>query len=337
MDKRQQALERWIDQALSAPRGPLRPASEDASFRRYWRFPQQGRTLIAVDAPPEHEDSERFARLARAFRAAGLNAPEIIAEDHAQGFLVVSDLGSTTYLQQLSPNRADRLYRDAIAALIKLQRGLSVERLPPYDEALLRRELGLFREWLLEAFLGLDLTRSDELTLDAACSALVANALEQPKVPVHRDYHSRNLMLTAHNSPGVLDLQDTVLGPLTYDLASLLKDCYVGWPRQQVLGWVRDYGDQARRTGLPVPADQTRLVRWLDLMAAQRHLKAAGIFARLAVRDDKRGYLADLPRTLAYLEEVGALYPECSPLAAFISSRVRPRLSQVGSELGLDL
>ena len=307
--------------------GPLVPASADASFRRYWRFPYQGDTLIAVDAPPEHEDSARFARLARAFRNAGLNAPEVLAEDHEQGFLVVSDLGCRTYLQELEPRSADRLYGDAIAALIKLQRGLPTDQLPVYDSAFLRRELDLFRQWLLAELLQIELSEPDAEDLEQLFSLLIDNALEQPRVAVHRDFHSRNLMLTDAASPGILDLQDAVAGPLTYDLASLLKDCYIAWPRQCVLAWVQAYADQAQAVGLLSAADRSKLLRWFDLIGAQRHLKAAGIFARLAVRDGKRGYLADLPRTLGYLQELGPLYPALQPLATLISQRVVPRLS----------
>jgi aminoglycoside/choline kinase family phosphotransferase len=322
-------LEQWLRAAWPEPIGPLVPASADASFRRYWRFPSEGRTLIAVDAPPEHEDSARFARLARAFRAAGLNAPEILAEDHEQGFLVVSDLGRRTYLDELElePGRADGLYGAAIAALIKLQLGLPVDGLPIYDRAFLRRELDLFRQWLLGELLQLDLSDGEGQALEALFERLIDSALEQPRVAVHRDFHSRNLMVTEAESPGILDLQDAVAGPLTYDLASLLKDCYIAWPRERVLGWVDAYAGQAQAVGLLTSAERPELVRWLDLMGAQRHLKAAGIFARLAVRDGKRGYLADLPRTLGYLQELGPLYAELQPLATLIGQRVAPRLS----------
>lgn len=325
--ERRDRLEQWLRASWPEAIGPLVPASADASFRRYWRFASQGRTLIAVDAPPEHEDSARFARLSRAFRAAGLNAPEVLAEDHEQGFMVVSDLGCRTYLDELDPVRADALYDDAIAALIKLQTGLPLEGLPVYDRGFLRRELELFGQWLLGALLEVELTDDEARLLEATFERLIESALEQPRVAVHRDFHSRNLMLSETESPGILDLQDAVAGPLTYDLASLLKDCYVAWPRERVLGWVAAYAEQAQAAGLLRPADRPRLMRWLDLMGAQRHLKAAGIFARLAVRDGKRGYLADLPRTLGYLQELGPLYAELQPLARLIDQRVVPRLS----------
>jgi aminoglycoside/choline kinase family phosphotransferase len=319
-------LEQWLDEVLPHGRGALAPASADASFRRYWRFAYEGRTLIAVDAPPPHEDSARFARLARAFRSAGLNAPEVLAEEHARGFLVVSDLGTTTYLQALTPLNADQLYGDAMASLVRLQRGLATADLPPYDADLLQRELALFRDWLLEALLGLTLSAPEVRILDELAAWLVESALAQPRVAVHRDYHSRNLMVAEHGAPGVLDLQDAVSGPLTYDLVSLLKDCYIAWPRDRVLGWVSSYADQARVSGVALPPDEAQLVRWFDLMGAQRHLKAAGIFARLKVRDGRAGYLADLPRTLRYLVELGGLYPELLPLSGLISERIRPRL-----------
>ncbi|MEA3640348.1 MAG: phosphotransferase [Lamprobacter sp.] len=324
--EREVLLQQWLARVLPNGVGRLVPASADASFRHYWRFDYQGRTLIAVDAPPEHEDSARFARLARAFRHAGLNAPEVLAEDHAQGFMVVTDLGGRTYLSELTPARADSLYADAIAALIKLQLGLSSQGLPVYDEPFLRRELDLFSQWLLTELLGIHLGDAEVQALERLCARLIENALEQPRVAVHRDFHSRNLMLTDKANPGVLDLQDAVAGPITYDLASLLKDCYIGWPRERVLGWVSRYAERAEAAGLLKAADQPRLLRWFDLMGAQRHLKAAGIFARLAVRDGKRGYLSDLPRTLGYLQELGALYPELQPLVTLIDQRVVPRL-----------
>jgi aminoglycoside/choline kinase family phosphotransferase len=370
-------LEHWLGEVLGAAVGALVPASTDASFRRYWRFTHQGDSLIAVDAPPEHEDSARFARLARAFRAAGLNAPEVLAEDHRRGYLVVSDLGSRTYLAELmaaatlsstsaeqvvgaleslqqpvtastptptvdplqvsasgsgsasalASAEIDRLYGDAIAALIKLQRALPTDELPRYDAAFLSRELELFRHWLLGEFLGLELSVAEQAQLEQTFGLLIESALEQPQVAVHRDYHSRNLMLTPAENPGVLDLQDAVAGPISYDLASLLKDCYIAWPRERVLGWVEVYADQAQAAGLLSAADRSRLVPWFDLMGAQRHLKAAGIFARLAVRDGKRGYLADLPRTLGYLRELGPSYPALRPLAALIDQRILPGLS----------
>ncbi|MEA1051645.1 phosphotransferase [Lamprobacter modestohalophilus] len=346
-DERQMLLQQWLTLVLGEGIGPLAPASADASFRRYWRFYDQGRSLIAVDAPPEHEDSARFTRLARAFRNAGLNAPEVLAEDHTRGFLVVSDLGSRTYLDVLTAVQAptrdsekrsaqasaltasqdDRLYGDAITALIKLQRGLSTDGLPVYDAAFLRRELDLFRQWLLAELLRLDLSESESEDLERLFALLIDNALEQPVVAVHRDFHSRNLMLTDADNPGILDLQDAVAGPLSYDLASMLKDCYIAWPRERVLAWVEVYAEQAQAAGLLSAADRPQLVRWFDLMGAQRHLKAAGIFARLAVRDGKPGYLADLPRTLDYLQELGPLYPALQPLATLIRQRVVPCLS----------
>lgn len=348
-DERQNLLIHWLQEVLGDGVGALVPASADASFRRYWRFPYQGRSLIAVDAPPEHEDSARFVRLARSFRRAELNAPEVLAEDSRRGFMVVSDLGVRTYLsllkaaqapvqwsaqppdQSLDPDpalaQADLLYGDAIAALIRLQLRLSVVGLPFYDIAFLRRELELFRLWLLADLLQINLSVAEANDLERLYSVLVENALVQPYVAVHRDFHSRNLMLTETANPGILDLQDAVAGPLTYDLASLLKDCYIAWPRERVLGWLDCYAEQAQASGLLKASDRPKLLRWFDLMGAQRHLKAAGIFARLAVRDGKRGYLADLPRTLGYLQELGSLYAELQPLANLISHRVIPRLS----------
>ena len=358
-DQRRSLLAHWLARELGEDVGPLVPASADASFRRYWRFAYQGRTLIAVDAPPEHEDSARFVRLARAFRNAGLNAPEVLAEDLARGFLIVSDLGTQTYLSVLTPfqasvpdqdlasapvptqasvqasaqapvqdpDQADSLYGDAITALVKLQLGLPTAGLPVYDAAFLRRELDLFRQWLLARLLRIELSEREAQVLETLFNQLIENALEQPRVAVHRDFHSRNLMLTTAANPGILDLQDAVSGPLTYDLVSLLKDCYIAWPRARVLSWLDDYAAQAQSVGLLRATDRPKLRRWFDLMGAQRHLKAAGIFARLAVRDGKHSYLADLPRTLGYLQALGPLYPELQPLATLITQRLVPRLS----------
>lgn len=324
-DARQQQLQRWLARVLGRPVPDLRPASADASLRRYWRLNDGAGTLIAMDAPPPHEDTARFARLAAALRAVGLNTPELFAADHTQGFLLLGDLGDAPYLERLDADHVERLYGDAIAALILLQSRAPADALPPYDEALLRRELGICTEWLLAGLPGLGI-ESEPACWPAACACLVANALEQPRVVVHRDYHSRNLMLVATDNPGILDFQDAVVGPVTYDLVSLLKDCYIDWPSSQVEAWAWGYFERAVQAGILPASAAGSFLRWFDLMGAQRHLKAAGIFARLARRDGRPDYLQYLPRTLGYVVAVGQRYPELAPLGEFIATAVMPQL-----------
>jgi aminoglycoside/choline kinase family phosphotransferase len=285
------------------------------------------RSLIAVDAPPGTENNAAFVRLARSLRAIGLNVPRIVAEDPGRGFLLIGDLGRRLYLDHLGPETADRLYGDAIGALIALQAAGPVEGLPDYDAAFLERELRLFDEWLLTGLLGLDIDARGRAILEGAYDALIGNAVEQPQVCVHRDFHSRNLMLTERGSPGILDFQDAVRGPVTYDLVSLLRDCYIDWPAQRVEDWRDGYLNLAVQSGVLRPEDAASLPRWFDLMGAQRHLKAAGIFARLRLRDDKDGYLQYLPRTLGYVVALGPVYPEMADLAALLRERVLPRIA----------
>jgi aminoglycoside/choline kinase family phosphotransferase len=329
---RRQVLEQWLGAVLDGAVPGLHPASSDASARRYWRVWHDGRSMILMDAPPEAGSSEGFVVLARRLRAVGLNTPEVIAEDQALGLVLMSDLGSRHYLDALAPATADRLYGDAIGALIRLQAAAPAQGLPEYDAPFLRRELDLFGTWLLDALLGLGLTTGEHELLRQAGDRLIAAALEQPRVCVHRDYHSRNLMLTEVANPGILDFQDAVLGPVTYDLVSLLKDCYVAWPRVQVESWAWGYFELAVESGILTAAAQPRFLRWFDLMGAQRHLKAAGIFARLALRDGKPGYLADLPRTLGYVVEVASCYDELDELGGFVTERVLPRLPAASAQ-----
>jgi hypothetical protein len=256
-------------------------------------------------------------------------APRVLARNAADGFLLLTDLGSTTYLEALAdPARAAALYADAIVALVRMQaRGAGFCRsLPRYDERLLRTEMRLFPDWLLARHLGLELDGAVAATLESAADLLVANALGQPQVFVHRDYHSRNLMVSAGANPGILDFQDAVHGALTYDLVSLLRDCYVAWPQERVLGWARAYRRLAAAAGLDTGADEVQFLRWLDLMGVQRHLKAAGIFARLWHRDGKPGYLPDVPRTLGYVVEACARHEDLAPLGELVRERVLPAM-----------
>ena len=321
-DARLTALSRWVAGILDAPECTLRPASVDASFRRYFRVvTASGASFIAMDAPPDKEDCRPYVHVARLMHAVGLNVPEIVAQDLARGFLLITDLGERLYLDALDESTVERLYRDAMKALVLLQRGVAAEAagLPPYDRELLRREMELFGDWYLGRHLGLALSGAQQSALDRAFELLAAAALEQPRVAVHRDYHSRNLLVTAARNPGILDFQDAVHGPVTYDLVSLLRDCYIAWPRARVEGWVAAYRVRAARAGVPVGDDAARFMRWFDLMGVQRHLKATGIFARLNHRDGKPNYLGDIPRTLGYVRDVAARYPELAGLADLLN------------------
>ncbi len=305
------------------------PASTDASFRRYFRLQAGETSFIAMDAPPAQEDSTAFVRVATYLEAMQLNAPRIVEADLEQGFLLLSDLGVQPYLDILNqaPDRADALYADAMRALAAIQqRGDAYQSsLPTYDDTLLRFELSLFHDWLCEKHLGIEFGPDDEAAWQAVCDLLVANALDQSQVFVHRDYHSRNLMYSDRNNPGILDFQDAVEGPYTYDLVSLLKDCYVRWPADQVRGWALDYyallDEEAH-----AHADADTFLRHFELMGVQRHLKAAGIFARLNLRDGKPGYLADIPRTLHYITELAPRYEQLQALVSLINQRCLPQL-----------
>ncbi len=327
MPLRFEQLNHWLTNTLGLPAYEIAPASSDASFRRYFRITFGGESRIVMDAPPDKEDSRPFVSIAKQLHAVGLNVPEILAEDLEQGFLLLSDLGTQQYLSALSIDTVDRLYGDALGALAVLQTcGPGAESLPDYNEALLRREMDLFRDWYLGRHLGLTSGKSEEAVLDEAFTLLVENALDQPQVSVHRDYHSRNLMVSAHN-PGILDFQDAVHGPVTYDLVSLLRDCYIDWPRERVEKWVLGYHDIAIDHGILRGPQEERFLRWFDLMGVQRHLKATGIFARLNHRDGKSGYLNDIPRTLGYVVEVSGRYPELGTFKRLLEERVLPRLA----------
>lgn len=313
----------WLNTVLPAPLIRMAPASSDASFRRYFRVWSDGQTRIVMDAPPDKEDCRPFVAIAQALRELGLNAPEILASDCDQGLLLLTDLGSRQYLAELDDQRVSGLYGDALTALARLQTGGDPDSplLPPYDAALLHREMALFRDWFLGELLGLELSAAEQRTLDQTFAALAGNALEQPQVWVHRDYHSRNLMVTAPDNPGVLDFQDAVIGAVTYDLVSLLRDCYIAWPRSQVEAWALNHRARLRALGMTGLDDADQFLRWFDLMGVQRHLKAVGIFARLKLRDGKPGYLGDIPRTLGYVLEVADRYPELAGLHDLLRMR----------------
>lgn len=321
MTERYNRLTRWAGDLLGTGAFTLEPASSDASFRRYWRARHGGGALILMDAPPDLEDCGRYVDLARRFRAIGLNTPEIHAEDRANGFLAISDLGDRVYLGELNAQSADRLYGDALGALATIQACGPRSGLPVYDDPFLRRELEIFRQWFLGSHLGVQLSPGEQAGWERVCDVLVANALEQPQVCVHRDYHSRNLMLAEPN-PGILDFQDAVVGPVTYDLVSLLRDCYIAWDPGRVTDWALGYLQLAIHSGVMPEVEPKRFLRWFDLMGVQRHLKACGIFARLNHRDAKCHYLADIPRTLDYVRAMTERYPELEDLRALIGLRV---------------
>jgi hypothetical protein len=323
VNEREQLLQDWLNEVLPARLDRIAPASSDASFRRYFRVWCDGQTHIVMDAPPDKEDCRPFVAIAQALRGLGLNAPEVLAGDLDQGLLLLTDLGSRQYLAELDARSVPGLYADALEALARLQVGgdPGSPLLPPYDSALLHREMELFREWFLGKLLGLNLREEEHHALDQAFALLADNALEQPRVWVHRDYHSRNLMVTDPDNPGVLDFQDAVVGAVTYDLVSLLRDCYIAWPREQVEAWALDHRARLRALGMGGLDDADGFLRGFDLMGAQRHLKAIGIFARLNLRDGKPGYLRDIPRTLSYVLDVADRYPELAELRDLLRAR----------------
>ena len=329
MDSRLETLKDWVSTVLDIGDYELRPASADASFRRYFRVTSRGTSHIVMDAPPDKENLRPFIEIAQRLHALGLNVPEVLDQDLERGYLLLSDLGQHMYLPFLNPDSVERLYGDALGALVVLQGGIFTDPqfLPEYDDELLRREMELFRHWYLGRHLGLSLTDTQNTALDKAFTALAHSALAQPRIWVHRDYHSRNLMVTTRNNPGILDFQDAVRGPITYDLVSLLRDCYIAWPRAQVEDWALGYQSLALQSGLPVGEDEAQFLRDFDLMGAQRHLKATGIFARLNHRDGKPGYLQDIPRTLGYVVEVSARHPQLHGLHSLLMDLKIPGIS----------
>ncbi len=323
-DFRLEALERWLSAQLGAPlsgeRFSLAPASADASFRRYFRATlADGRSYVLMDAPPEKEDCRPFVHVAGLLERAGVHAPRIHAQDLAQGFLLLSDLGTRTYLDVIDEANASDLFADATGALIRWQLATRAGELPPYDEALLRREMQLFHDWYVSRHLGVALTPDQSAMLEQVFRLLVDSALAQPRVYVHRDYMPRNLMLSQPN-PGVLDFQDAVLGPITYDAVSLVRDAFISWEEERVLDWAARYWEKARQAGLPVDADFGEFWRAFEWMGLQRHLKVLGIFARIHYRDGKPKYLQDTPRFIRYAREVVQRYPALSPLARLLDA-----------------
>ncbi|MFZ6771934.1 aminoglycoside phosphotransferase family protein [Undibacterium sp. SXout7W] len=293
----------------------LRPASADASFRQFYRIDAgDGRTLIAVDAPPATENSANYIKLAKLFKEIGLTVPEVLESDLEQGFLLATDLGQHTYAHVLNNDTAHKLYLDAIDSLVLMQAQSQPDVLPEYDRAFLERELNIFTEWYIGKHLGVTLTEAQTKTLNKVFDHLLSSAVAQAQVYVHRDFHSRNLMWTEKGNPGIVDFQDAVYGPVTYDLVSLLRDAYVQWDEEMVLDWAIRYWEKARRAGLPVPTDIDSFYRDFEWMGLQRHLKILGIFARLSHRDGKDNFLADIPTVMEYVRKTSHRYKELVPL-----------------------
>ncbi len=326
MSERFKSLKHWLNDVLETSDFELKPVSEDASFRFYYRLLMESKAFIVMDAPPPQEDCEPFVRVTNILHACGVNAPTIHNIDLQQGFLLLDDFGDDLYLHKLDSSTADKLYSDAIETLVRMQALADVKGLASYDESLLRREMQLFTEWLLGKHLNIELNDVQHNAIEAIFDLLVENALQQPQTFVHRDFHSRNLMLTAENNPGVIDYQDAVCGPISYDLVSLLKDCYIKWPRDKLNQWTDFYLNQLAEKGSEI--DREQFQRWFDLMGVQRHLKASGIFARLSHRDSKHSFLKDVPRTLSYIVDLKDDYKELAPLCLLIEELILPQLEE---------
>lgn len=313
---REQQLMNWLAEVLPQKKISLTTASADASFRRYFRVHIEGdaKTMIAMDAPPSHEDCGPFIYVDHLLVEAGLNVPIIHAKSVDQGFLLLSDLGNDTYLAVINDQNASVLYLDACAALIKMQLATDKANLPKYDETLLLRELMLFPEWYIHQHLKIELSETQKGVLEKTFALLVQSALKQPQVIVHRDYHSRNLMRTSEGNPGILDFQDAVIGAITYDLVSLFKDAYIQWEEDTVMDWLVRYWQSAKKQGLPVNEDFGEFYKDYEWMGVQRHIKVLGIFARLFHRDGKSGYLKDMPLVLDYLKKTCERYVELRPM-----------------------
>lgn len=321
-DLRLSSLRDWLQNGLSMEIQSLEPASSDASFRRYFRVVHRLGTHVVMDAPPEKENTAAFIRVNQLFGEADLPVPQIYRKNIEQGFLLLEDFGSDSLLDKLNSGNADRFYGTAMDSLFTLQTRVDAVHcgLPAYDTALLERELGIFLEWFLQKLLGIAFPASSKTGLH---KILIESALQQPQVCVHRDYHSRNLMVLENDALGIIDFQDAVIGPISYDPVSLLRDCYIRWPEAEIERWAQAYYQRLAEAKL-LHVDYPQFKRWFDLMGLQRHLKAVGIFSRLHLRDGKSSYLADIPRTLGYVVDVAENYPELSELKTFLQQQVLP-------------
>lgn len=338
-DARLTLLKTWLSSLQLVDVDSARPASSDASFRRYFRLDAlpgaaglPGTTVIAMDAPPERENVPAYIKVAGLLRSAGVSVPEIIAQDLENGFLLLSDLGVTTYLDALDHDNASVLYAEALESLIRIQQASRPDVLPEFDRAFVLRELNLFPEWYIGKHLGATLTDVQATQLNQVFEAITANILAQQQVFMHRDYHSRNLMHVNDGSlpnPGILDFQDAVYGPITYDIASLLRDAYIQWDEELVLDWVIRYWQRAKQLGLPVNPDIDAFYRDFEFAALQRHLKILGIFTRLHYRDGKDQYMGDLATVLDYVRKTAGRYKELKPLIRLLDA-LENKAPQVG-------
>ena len=336
-DARLALLHDWVSGRLGLHPQTIAPASSDASFRRYFRISEAGGgTFVVMDAPPGKEDVRPYLKVSNLLEHIGVHVPHVHEQDIEQGFLLLEDLGSTLYLARLNAgDDPDRLYGDALSALAQIQvqgRDVAAE-LAPYDREALLREMSLMPEWFCAKHLGLAHSAAEQATVAAAFEFLITEALAQPKVFVHRDYHSRNLMVTGARNPGVIDFQDAVCGPIGYDLVSLLKDCYICWPRERVERWVSGYRARIVASGGPAGRDEREFLRWFDLIGVQRHIKVLGIFARLWYRDGKNGYLKDLPLTLEYVRDTCKRYPELADLSQLLEQQFVPGLPRANARV----
>jgi aminoglycoside/choline kinase family phosphotransferase len=338
-DARLTLIRDWLTQDLGLSHERLEPASSDASFRRYFRVFTARGSYVVMDAPPGKEDVRPYLEVGALLEALGAHVPHVYESDAARGLLLLEDLGATPYLARLeAADGADALYADALHVLADIQvRGVAAaQKLPPYDRAALARELALMPEWFCRRHLGFEPSAAEQEVLAHAFEFLITAALGQPQVFVHRDYHSRNLMVLAERNPGIIDFQDALRGPLGYDLVSILKDCYISWPRARVAGWVQGYRAMLTERAATVSSPR-QFLRDFDLIGVQRHLKVLGIFSRLWHRDGKPGYLLDLPRTLNYLRETCALYSELAQLADFLERRAVPGLPLANAQVAADV
>jgi len=323
----------WTRAALGDPTLILAPASSDASFRSYWRTHHDGRSWIVMDSPPAQEDPRPWLKIGQQLAAAGLHVPAVHAQDLEQGFLLIEDLGTRLYLNELNDDNADALYGDAMDALLLMQTRIAYRDLPPFDRDVLVRGLEVMPEWFLGRHLNHTPTCDEWDVLETAFNVIIHNAQEQPRCFVHRDYHSRNLLVVEQNNPGIIDFQGALAGPVTYDLASLLRDAYIVWPREHVEAWVESYRLRLRKAGvIGTEIDSKRFLRWFDLTGLHRHVRVLGQFYRLWYRDGKPGYLADVPRVYQYVVSVARSYPELADFVALIERRAEGRdLTQVAS------
>ncbi|MDY1546946.1 aminoglycoside phosphotransferase family protein [Luteibacter sahnii] len=325
-DDRATARLAWARQVTALPSLTLEPASADASFRSYWRGYVEGQPVIVMDSPPDKDDPAPWIAIGRRLAEAGLHVPKVMAADLVQGLLLIEDLGTRTYLPELDERTVDALYGDALDALLRMQKQVDTAGLPAFDPAWQTMEMEIMPTWFLQRHLGADLACGDWDVVELAFTRILQAIAEQPRAFMHRDYHSRNLLVTADRSPGIIDFQGAMSGPITYDLASLLRDAYIVWDNERVEGWVEAYRLRlldARLLDDTVDTDRFR--RWFDLTGLQRHIKILGLFCRLCYRDGKPGYLADLPRVLRYVLDTARRHVDLAPLADDIQARIGDR------------